>query len=92
MVSTDRAAHAMLTDLRPIICNNEWQGKLSRFSRRKITRVLNVKILEVQRSRSNTIIFFKGHARWENCREEAKNNKTNKQANKNKKNQSNIPH
>ena len=29
MVSTDRAAHAMLTDLRPIICNNEWQGKLS---------------------------------------------------------------
>ena len=57
----------------------------AKFSWRKITRVLNVKILEVQRSRSNTIIFFKGHARWENCREEAKNNKTNKQANKRKK-------
>ena len=66
-----------------------WEAK---FSWRKITRVLNVKILEVQRSRSNTIIFFKGHARWENFREEAKNNKTNKQANKNKKNQSNKPH
>ena len=64
----------------------------AKFSWRKITRVLNVKILEVRRSRSNTIIFFKGHARWENCREEAKNNKTNKLTNKNKKNQSNILH
>ena len=54
-----------------------WEAK---FSWRKITRVLNVKILEVQRSRSNTIIFFKGHARRVSCREEAKKNKkTNKQ-------------
>ena len=57
-----------------------WEAK---FSWRKITRVLNVKILEVQRSRSNTIIFFKGHARRESCREEAKKNKK-KQTNKQK--------
>ena len=55
----------------------------AKFSWRKITRVLNVKILEVQRSRSNTIIFFKGHARRESCREEAKKNKK-KQTNKQK--------
>ena len=65
----------------------------AKFSWRKITRVLNVKILEVQRSRSNTIIFFKGYARQESCREEAKKNKkTNKQTNKNQKDQSNIHH
>ena len=29
MVNTDTATHAMLTDLRPLICNNEWHGKLS---------------------------------------------------------------
>ena len=62
----------------------------AKFSWRKITRVLNVKILEVQRSRSNTIIFFKGHARRESCREEAKKNKKNKQTNKKQKDQSNI--
>ena len=47
----------------------------AKFSWRKITHVLNVKILEVQSSRSNAIIFFKGHVQRKKYQEEAKNDK-----------------
>ena len=40
----------------------------AKFSWRKITHVLNVKILEVQSFRSNAIIFFKGHVQRKNIK------------------------